>query len=207
MELLNVEQPVISGCDVYPFLQLAPFADRKYFAHFLNHCGLTNHAVEVGTDQASFAVEFLSEWRGNKLSCVDPYIAPMRKDTTREEDLLMAQERLSLFEGRWEIIRRPSTLACRDFQNQSLDFVYVDGDHTYASVVEDLNCWFPKIRDGGILAGHDIVMPGEFPPAWDQQIQPAVFQFAAEHALSVYLVIESHGLPWSFFVRKGLKLS
>ena len=39
--------------------------------------------------------------------------------------------------------------------DHSLDFAYVDARHDYASVLEDLEAWFPKVKPGGILAGHD----------------------------------------------------
>lgn len=37
----------------------------------------------------------------------------------------------------------------------SLDYVYIDGDHRYKSVMRDIVVWWPKVRPGGILAGHD----------------------------------------------------
>jgi len=56
----------------------------------------------------------------------------------------------------------PRRTACRAvrrllFNDQSVDFCFLDGDHTYEAVSEDVRNWFPKIRPGGILAGHDYV--------------------------------------------------
>jgi predicted O-methyltransferase YrrM len=39
----------------------------------------------------------------------------------------------------------------------SFDFVYIDARHDYASALEDIRDWWPKVRRGGILAGHDYV--------------------------------------------------
>ena len=39
--------------------------------------------------------------------------------------------------------------------NDTLDFVYIDGDHSYEAVKRDLEMWYPKIRKGGVLCGHD----------------------------------------------------
>jgi cephalosporin hydroxylase len=41
------------------------------------------------------------------------------------------------------------------FPDECFDLVYIDGDHNYESVVRDLNAWYPKVKMGGYLAGHD----------------------------------------------------
>ena len=41
------------------------------------------------------------------------------------------------------------------FNDNSLDFIFIDADHTYESVVKDLNAWYPKLKRGGIISGHD----------------------------------------------------
>jgi hypothetical protein len=48
-----------------------------------------------------------------------------------------------------------SAEAATMFENGSLDFVYLDADHCFESVWQDLSVWYPKVRIGGILAGHD----------------------------------------------------
>lgn len=52
-------------------------------------------------------------------------------------------------------IKLPSERAAALFADASVDFVYLDGDHGGAAVRRDLEAWFPKIRPGGVLAGHD----------------------------------------------------
>jgi hypothetical protein len=51
-------------------------------------------------------------------------------------------------------LRMTSALASQLF-TEELDFVMLDGDHQYPSVKEDILCWRDKLREGGILAGHD----------------------------------------------------
>lgn len=53
------------------------------------------------------------------------------------------------------IIDKPSLVAANQFSDGSIDFAFIDADHDYASVKADLNAWWPKIKPGGILAGHD----------------------------------------------------
>jgi predicted O-methyltransferase YrrM len=45
------------------------------------------------------------------------------------------------------------------FATASLDFVFIDGDHGYQSVLDDIRAWLPKVKDGGWLGGHDIGIP------------------------------------------------
>jgi hypothetical protein len=51
--------------------------------------------------------------------------------------------------------RVESTVAARMYDAQSLDFVYLDADHSYESVKEDILTWLPKLKPGGVLAGDD----------------------------------------------------
>lgn len=56
-------------------------------------------------------------------------------------------------------VQKPSTAAAADFPDGSVDFVFVDGDHTYAAVAADIDAWRPKLAPGGVLAGHDFPIP------------------------------------------------
>ena len=42
-----------------------------------------------------------------------------------------------------------------EFENESLDLVFIDGDHSYEGCKADIEAWLPKLRSGGVLAGHD----------------------------------------------------
>ena len=43
------------------------------------------------------------------------------------------------------------------YDNASLDFCFIDADHAYESVSKDIDAWRPKVKRGGILAGHDYI--------------------------------------------------
>ena len=58
----------------------------------------------------------------------------------------------------YTIIHKYSVDAAKDFEDESLDFVYIDGNHTLPYVVQDIFAWEPKIRPGGIISGHDYAM-------------------------------------------------
>lgn len=46
------------------------------------------------------------------------------------------------------------------FNDKTIDMVYIDADHTYEAVMQDIKCWLPKVKNGGIISGHDYCMEG-----------------------------------------------
>jgi predicted O-methyltransferase YrrM len=56
-----------------------------------------------------------------------------------------------------DIIVDFSVEAAKQFEDGYFDFVYIDADHSYKGVTEDLEAWYPKVRKGGMMAGHDYV--------------------------------------------------
>jgi hypothetical protein len=54
-----------------------------------------------------------------------------------------------------KIYRMPSVEASEEFEDESLDFVFIDAAHDYDNVMADLDAWFPKIKTGGILGVDD----------------------------------------------------
>lgn len=53
-------------------------------------------------------------------------------------------------------LKMTSLKAASLFADKSLDFVFIDGAHDYESVIQDIFAWAPKIKDNGVLSGHDI---------------------------------------------------
>lgn len=52
-------------------------------------------------------------------------------------------------------IQSQSSIVADNFEDKVLDFVFIDATHEYEGISEDIKCWLPKVRSGGILAGHD----------------------------------------------------
>ena len=54
-------------------------------------------------------------------------------------------------------IRALSNEAVNKFENESCDVVFIDMEHTYEAVKNDINIWLKKVKSGGYMAGHDYV--------------------------------------------------
>jgi hypothetical protein len=87
-------------------------------------------------------------------------------------------------------LKMSSDKAALLFPPGSLDFVFVDGDHGYAAVKRDLTNWFPLVKAGGTLAGHDYIND-DF---------PGVRRAADEFFFELQLPLKENGT--SFVVRK-----
>lgn len=73
-------------------------------------------------------------------------------------------------------VRLSSEEACLGFEDNSLDFVYIDASHEYEHVSKDLDIWHKKIKPGGILSGHDWGWP-----IFNHAVQRAVINFAKQN--------------------------
>jgi hypothetical protein len=71
--------------------------------------------------------------------------------------------------------RCESPAAAARFEDLSLDFVFLDARHEYDAVRQDLAAWWPKLRPGGLFAGHDYI--------WSPGVRAAVDAFVAEQDL------------------------
>jgi hypothetical protein len=194
-------------------LKLAPVEGRDSLADLLVARGMTGHGVEVGTHRGDYARAILRRWPGT-LHCVDHWSVPPGYEAQaaclsalggtgdRAADLAAAEGALEPFGDRARLWPMESGLAASHFPDGSLDFAYIDGDHRAEAVLRDLNLWWPKLKAGGLLAGHDLICPpGEHD--WGGEVQRAVLHFALRRRLpSVFVVVEPGGLPASFYLEK-----
>ena len=78
--------------------------------------------------------------------------ATTSKNLERMEE---ARRNVARFGTKAVLVRKSSVEAAAQFEDASIDFVYLDARHTYDAVMEDLEAWWPKVRPGGIVAGED----------------------------------------------------
>ena len=67
----------------------------------------------------------------------------------------MAKAIAECYDGRGIVIRKYSAEAAGQIEDESLDFVYIDANHSYENVLQDLTLWGRKVRPGRYIIGHD----------------------------------------------------
>lgn len=114
--------------------------------------------VEVGVFRGQFAELLLKLHPRLRLIMVDRWNTTEhqpRHGRTQDELFVEAVHR-TLFAGmRGAILRADSLTAAATFDDGSLDFVFIDADHSYAGCAADIAAWAPKVKPGGLLCGHD----------------------------------------------------
>jgi len=127
--------------------------------------------AEIGVERAENALVILTEW-GEVLK-----LFLIEKEISFEQRI---RERLEGAEDRYSLILKPSIEASRDFQNSSLDFVYIDANHSSESCYQDIIAWYPKLKSGGIICGHDFGKDMA-----DDSVKQAVVQFFNENNIEL----------------------
>jgi hypothetical protein len=175
---------------------------REDLPLLFNRLGLIGVGVEVGVQNGNYSAWILHRWAGARLISVDPwaadeadaYVDVANVEQRRHEELYQStNQRLAPFGERSEIWRMTGEAAAKHVGDASLDFVYLDARHDEASVADDLAIWEPKVRSGGIIAGHDY-LDGELPEG-HFGVKIAVDGFFASRALEIHETVLDR--PWS----------
>lgn len=117
--------------------------------------------VEIGVSTGGHSHKILESTTVEKLFSIDPYTPNatlnLWVDAHYYYDILYyrVKYRLNHFGSRSELIRAYSSEVVNLFEDNELDFVFIDGSHEYEDVKKDLTLYYDKIRPGGILAGDD----------------------------------------------------
>lgn len=135
-----------------------PNTDRITLAHLFKELGF-KRGVEVGVREGIYSEVLLQTNPGVELYGVDPYIFYETAGNFRMKKQLdtyykMAVGRFATYKN-YTLIKKTSMEAVKDFENESLDFVYIDANHEYSYIFEDIVEWSKKIKVGGIISGHD----------------------------------------------------
>jgi hypothetical protein len=117
--------------------------------------------AEIGVLRGTYTKHFCEA--GLKMYAIDPWMAFKGQGRSNREQIFhdanydFTLQSLNKFieSGLCEIVRLTSEDAKKNFRNNSLDFVYIDGNHDFPHVAHDLYEWSFRVRSGGIVSGHD----------------------------------------------------
>lgn len=115
--------------------------------------------VEVGVCAGEYSEVICKANPQATIYGVDPFIAYSEyKDYQLSKTIKAYHQKAKQLEEKYPnyiLIQEMSVEAAKDFEDSSLDAVYIDANHRFEFVVADIHAWLPKIRKGGIISGHD----------------------------------------------------
>jgi predicted O-methyltransferase YrrM len=167
-----------------------PKLDRKRLVQLFAEHGLLSGA-EIGVDRGQFSTYMLTQHPEMRLLLVDPWRWKLRGESRYNSTV----RRMEAFGERATIIRQDSFDAVREVKDESLDFVYIDGDHTFDFVMTDLIWWARKVRYGGVVAGHDYYR------FRGGGVVPAVDAYTREHGIRKWFVTDEKTATF-FWIRE-----
>jgi hypothetical protein len=204
--------------------ELFRFEDRGVLIKKLKDIVNGKKGVEIGVFTGSFSKYILENWDG-VLYMVDVWrplgeeYEDMSNHLNYQNAYQLAMDNIKGYEDRGIMIRATSKDASNIFEDNSLDFIYIDANHAYDFVKEDIRIWFPKLKKGGIFSGHDYLDmvwendPNFLPNGKDKYIytntfegtsfyngvfgvNPAVDEFCKENGYTVNTTKEWFGTWW-----------
>lgn len=204
-------------------LGLKALKRRDQLGAMLEEMGLET-GLEVGVQRGLNSRGILTSWPSCKVyHLVDPWVQQGNysdfanvDDSAQSQIYLEAVANLEAWSDKTTFHRMLSTEAAAKFDDGTLDFVYIDARHDYCAVVEDLAAYWPLIRPGGVLAGHDyLTNPEQQAEALQQDwglcadgtrnegaVRGAVEDFAMRHGLVISVCYEEKVIWKTWMVQK-----
>ncbi len=129
-----------------------PDATRDELPSFFKEMGF-KFGAEIGTYKGEFTKEFCKT--GLEIATIDPWNAYDEANQERQNLIFKSAIELLTPYKNCRIIKKTSMEAVKGFADESLDFVYIDGNHEFRFIAEDLAEWTKKVRPGGVVSGDD----------------------------------------------------
>jgi len=175
---------------------LVSLTDRE---ELLKHLPKQAIVAEIGVNEGDFSEKIISICQPKKLVLIDVWASKryhgglFDKVKARFANLIHSQQ--------IEIIRDLSFGAIAQCPDQYFDWVYLDTDHTYNTTRRELELLRPKMKSGGIIAGHDYIM-GNWNAGYRYGVVEAVREFCLKYNWEmIYLTHELNDHP-SFAIRQ-----
>lgn len=175
---------------------------RPSHSHILNKFGLGTIGVEIGIDAGDYSDIVLKLLSPSKYYMIDPYVRYGDMSRSQEHYNGMYESVCKRFSGvsNVNIIRLKSEHATYLIR-ETLDFVYLDGDHEYPAVKSDLELYYPMLKDGGVLCGHDYREKNS-PDDW-MGVKEAVDEFANKNKLNLVIQEDSNSHICDWWIDKS----
>eukprot|EP00192_Tetraselmis_astigmatica_P013191 CAMPEP_0117665278 /NCGR_PEP_ID=MMETSP0804-20121206/9723_1 /TAXON_ID=1074897 /ORGANISM="Tetraselmis astigmatica, Strain CCMP880" /LENGTH=338 /DNA_ID=CAMNT_0005472677 /DNA_START=109 /DNA_END=1125 /DNA_ORIENTATION=+ len=201
--------------ECYTRKPIPPFRTREDLGVIMEFEGFKVGA-ELGVQMGIFAAKTLSRWPSvEEYLLVDLWAqrASYRDDANvnnveQERRYQTTLSNTNKWKKQRKVCRNLTTECAKQFPDQYFDFIYVDAGHDFKSAYDDITAWWPKLKCGGIIAGHDYVTQRElsvFMPKEDWTtnsdgtkdrtgllVKGAVDKFAREHGRQLTISYREH---------------
>lgn len=162
--------------------------NRCKLGTWLNMMQLTGEGAEIGVAYGGFSRLILDSWSGKMLHMVDMWErqdpSVYKESTNQEANFQQWHEQARGVAGYYKRARLwqgDSIDVAGRFSDGELDFVYIDANHDGDAVKADLSAWWPKVKLGGIVGGHDFLTKHD--EGWWCDVESAVTDWARERNL------------------------
>lgn len=159
--------------------------------------------AEIGVAEGSFSKELLDAGV-ERLFMVDAWthLPSVTGDGNfpqewHDKNYNCAFNKVQPYGWRAKLLRGLSVEMANNVPDDSLDMLYLDAGHFYQAVSDDLTAWYPKVKSGGIVAGHDYLCK-------DYQVKEALEYFIMANRIitTVHIIPETHKNDASFYFIK-----
>jgi len=184
-----------------------PDMDRDDMAELFGKLGLKKGA-EVGVERGVYSEQICKRNPGVELHLVDAWqVYPTYREHLTQSKLdgfvEYTKEKLKGYNVKFH--KGFSMEVVKKFAPKSLDFVYIDANHTLPFVIEDLYHWEKVVRHGGVVSGHDYCLRN--PGPYQVHVVQAVQAFTSSYFIRPWFVVgrkdvrpgEKRDRPRSFF--------
>jgi len=168
-----------------------------------------NLGAEVGVERGVYSEVLLKANPNLHLYSIDPW-----KASAYEPGIHAVEQEQRGYDARYqetkdrlapytcEIMRQNSQEAAKYFPDESLDFVYIDGNHDFVNVATDLHTWNKKVRSGGIVSGHDYAF---FPIKKFNHVKYVLQAYTKAYGILPYFVVGANGIDQPGIIRDSIR--
>lgn len=161
-------------------------------------------AVEVGVFRGHFTNRYYDHLGNSSLYLVDLW------ETSDHDGYISGIAPGDVEVGYQEVLNnygsKPNVKICKGFssewankfEDEYFDWIYLDADHSKKAVLQDLQLWYPKLKKGGAISGHDF-LPNPHEITHYFGVDEAVKEFFADDIENIHLTCEQYYKSWVYF--------
>jgi hypothetical protein len=125
----------------------------------IDRLGVGSHLVEIGSflgrSSAFLVVESINKNKDFHIDILDLYEGIHSMGINGEDAKDVFLNNMKPVENYFNFMRKDSIEASKEYEDQSMDFVFLDGNRTYEYILEEIGAWLPKVKPGGFIGGDD----------------------------------------------------